>query len=404
MTEDASAAAPAAPAGPLAGLRVLDFSRILAGPTCTQLLGDMGADVVKVERPGLGDDTRAWGPPFVVSPEGPTKESAYYLAANRNKRSIAIDITTDEGRDLALELAKDADVFIQNFKTGDMARRGLGYDDIAKVNPNIVYCSISGYGQTGPNKDKPGYDLMAQGFGGVMSLTGDIDGPPMKVGVGIADVMCGMYATVAVLSALNHRQKTGEGQHIDLSLVDSQIAWMINEGVNYMLSGQVPQRRGNGHPNIVPYGVFPCTDGHVIVAVGNDAQFQRFCDLLGAPDLAMDERYETNPARLANRDTLNPALEALTAKWDKEALRAEMEARKVPVGPIQDVGEVFNSEQVKARGMRVTVPHPAAASGGVDLIGNPINFSKTPVTYRRHPPMCGEHTEEILAELAAKKG
>ena len=398
-----AAAAPAAPAsGPLAGLRVLDFSRILAGPTCTQLLGDMGADVVKVERPGLGDDTRAWGPPFVESPEGPTRESAYYLSANRNKRSLTLDIASEEGRATALELAKHADVFIQNFKTGDMARRGLGYDDIAKVNPNIVYCSISGYGQTGPNKDKSGYDLMAQGFGGVMSLTGPVEGPPMKVGVGIADVMCGMYATVAVLAALRHRDATGEGQHIDLSLVDSQIAWMINEGANYMLSGEVPQRRGNGHPNIVPYGVFPCSDGHVIVAVGNDSQFRRFCELLGAPELADDDRFATNPARLANRDALNPALEALTAKWTKGALRAEMEAKAVPVGPIQDVGEVFNSDQVQARGMRVSVPHPAAASGSVDLIGNPINFSKTPVTYRRHPPMCGEHSAEILSDWLKK--
>lgn len=392
------------PAGSLAGLRVLDFSRILAGPTCTQLLGDMGADVIKAERPGQGDDTRAWGPPYVMGEDGPTGESAYYLAANRNKRSIAMDIATEAGRDLALEIARVSDVFIQNFKTGDIDRRGLGYEAVRAVNPDIIYCSISGYGATGPNKDKPGYDLMAQGYGGVMSLTGDPAGAPTKVGVGIADVMCGMYATIAILAALRHRDQGGGGQHIDLALVDSQIAWLINEGTNHLLSGKVPERRGNEHPNIVPYGVFPCSDGHVIVAVGNDAQFARFTDLLGAPLLAEDPRFATNQARIANRRALGPVLEGLTAKFGKAALSAAMEAKKVPVGPIHDVAEVFASDQVAARGMKVSVPHPGAASGAVDLIGNPINFSSTPVTYRRHPPMCGEHTEEILRELGLWTG
>ncbi|MFT4793719.1 MAG: crotonobetainyl-CoA:carnitine CoA-transferase CaiB-like acyl-CoA transferase [Paracoccaceae bacterium] len=394
----------AQPAGPLVGLRVLDFSRILAGPTCTQLLGDMGADVIKVERPGLGDDTRAWGPPYVQGPDGPTSESAYYLSANRNKRSVAMDIATPEGQALALNIAKVSDVFIQNFKTGDIDRRGLGYEAVRAVNPDIIYCSISGYGQTGPNKDKPGYDLMAQGYGGVMSLTGDPGGVPTKVGVGIADVMCGMYATVAILAALRHRDQGGGGQHIDLALVDSQIAWLINEGTNHLLSGKLPVRRGNEHPNIVPYGVFPCADGHVIAAVGNDAQFARFTDLLGVPLLAEDPAFATNQARIVNRKALVPQLEALTAKWDKAALSAAMEARKVPVGPIHDVAEVFASDQVAARGLKVSVPHPGAASGAVDLIGNPMNFSATPVAYRRHPPMCGEHTEEVLRELGLWTG
>lgn len=398
MPQDTLPADP--PRGPLAGLRALDFSRILAGPTCTQLLGDLGADVIKIERPGAGDDTRAWGPPYVTGAGGAaTRESAYYMCANRNKRSVAIDIATDEGRDAALAIAKVSDIFIQNFKTGDMARRGLGYDEVAAVNPDIIYCSISGYGQTGPNADKPGYDLMAQGFGGIMSLTGAPDGPPMKVGIGIADVMCGMYAAVAILAALRHRDQGGGGQHIDLALVDSQIAWLINEGTNYLLSGKPPVRHGNAHANVLPYGVFPCADGHVIIAVGNDAQFARFADLLGVPLMAEDAKFATNQARIVNRAELNATIEALTATWPKEALRTAMDAKKVPVGPINTLPEVFASDQVAARGMKITVPHPGAQSGAVDLVGNPLHFSKTPVSYRRHPPMCGEHTEEVLREL-----
>jgi crotonobetainyl-CoA:carnitine CoA-transferase CaiB-like acyl-CoA transferase len=395
-----SAADAAQPRGPLAGLRVLDFSRILAGPSCTQLLGDMGADIIKVERPGAGDDTRSWGPPYVTGEGGmATGESAYYLCANRNKRSVAMDISTDQGRDLALEIAKVSDVFIQNFKTGDMARRGLAYADVAAVNPSIIYCSISGFGQTGPNADKPGYDLMAQGYAGIMSLTGEPSGGPTKVGVGIADVMCGMYASNAILAALHHRNAGGGGQHIDIALVDSTISWLISEGANYLMSGKLPVRRGNAHANVLPYGVFPCSDGHVIVAVGNDAQFARFVDLLGAPLMAEDDRFATNQARIINRDALIPAIEALTATWPKDDLRAAMDAKKVPVGPINDLAEVFASDQVAARGMKVTVPHPASGTGTVDLIGNPIHFSATPVSYRRHPPMCGEHTEEVLREL-----
>ena len=284
----------------LDGLRILDLTRILAGPTCTQLLGDLGADVIKVERPGRGDDTRGWGPPFVKDADGQdTSESAYYLCANRNKRSVAIDLATAEGAGLVRRLAARCDVLIENFKVGALGRYGLGYDDLRDELPGLVYCSITGFGQTGPNAHRAGYDLLAQGYGGIMSLTGAPDGEPMKVGVGIADIMCGMYAATAILAALRHRDRTGRGQHIDVALADAQMAWLVNEGSNYLISGEVPERRGNEHPNIVPYGVFETADGHVIVAVGNDAQYERFCEFLGAPELASDDRYRTNAGRLA---------------------------------------------------------------------------------------------------------
>ncbi|MEM7567863.1 MAG: CoA transferase, partial [Pseudomonadota bacterium] len=377
----------------------LDLSRILAGPTCTQLLGDLGADVIKVENPKTGgDDTRAWGPPFVEGQDGPTRESAYYLSANRNKRSVAADIATEEGRAAIARLAETADVVIENFKPGGLKRYGLDYDTLSKDRPDLVYCSISGFGQTGPNASKPGYDLLAQGFGGIMSLTGAADGPPMKVGVGIADVMCGMYACVGILAALRHRDRTGEGQHIDLALVDSQIAWLINEGTNTLLSGQVPQRRGNGHPNIVPYNVFPCRDGHLILACGNDGQFKRLCAWLGRDDLADDPRFRTNPARLANRQAIEAEVTAEFAARGLDEIVAALTEAGVPAGAVNTLDRVFASDQVAAREMVVQVPHPGAASGHVDLIGNPLKFSKTPVTYRRHPPRCGEHDDEVLGE------
>ena len=289
----------------LDGLRILDLTRILAGPTCTQLLGDLGADVIKIERPGRGDDTRTWGPPFVRGADGEdTSESAYYLCANRNKRSVAVDLATAEGAELVRRLAARSDVLIENFKVGALQRYGLGYDDLKDEFPGLVYCSITGFGQTGPNAHRAGYDLLAQGYGGIMSLTGEPDGEPMKVGVGIADIVCGMYAATAILAALRHRDRTGRGQHIDLALVDTQMAWLVNEGTNYLTSGELPRRRGNEHPNIVPYGVFETADGHVIVAVGNDAQYERFCEFLGAPELASDERYRTNAGRLAHREEL----------------------------------------------------------------------------------------------------
>ncbi len=387
--------------GALDGLRILDLSRILAGPTATQLLGDFGADIIKVERPGLGDDTRAWGPPFVEGDDGPTQESAYYLCANRNKRSIAVDIAKPEGAQTVRDLLATCDVLVENFKPGGLDKYGLSYSDLKEQFPRLVYCSISGFGQTGPNSEKPGYDLLAQAYGGIMSLTGEPEGEPMKVAVGIADVMTGMYASNAILAALRHRDKMDEGQHIDIALVDCQIAWLINEGTNYLTSKTLPQRRGNQHPNIVPYQVFEMADGHAVVAVGNDAQFERFCTLIGREELASDPKYATNAGRLVNREALIATLTETLSKLERDWLISEMETNKIPGGPINQLDDVFASDQVAAREMKITMPHSGAASGEVDLIGNPVKFSKTPVTYRRTPPTCGADTDDILAELAA---
>lgn len=390
--------------GPLAGLRVLDLSRILAGPTCTQLLGDYGADVIKVEKPGSGDDTRKWGPPYVRDADGNDSfESAYYLAANRNKRSLAVDIADPAGAQIIRDLLPHCDVLIENFKVGGLAKYGLDYDSLSALKPDLIYCSISGFGQTGPNSHLAGYDIMAQGYGGMMSLTGSPDGMPTKVGVGIADVMCGMYACTAILAALNHRRDTGEGQHIDIALVDSQIAWLINEGTNYLASGEEPQRRGNQHPNIVPYQAFETRDGYMLVAVGNDGQFQRFCDIIGLSDLATDPAYATNTARLANRDALVRILTDTLRTFEKGWLLEQMAANTVPAGPIHSIGEVFASDQVAAREMKIEMPHSLAGSGVVNLIGNPVKFSKTPVTYRKAPPTCGEHSQDILDWLKTAK-
>ncbi len=381
--------------GALSGVKVLDLSRILAGPTCTQLLGDLGASVLKIENPVTGgDDTRQWGPPYVTDANGtPSDLSAYFMSANRNKKSVAVDITTPEGQATIRRLASEADILIENFKPGGLAKYGLDYARISKELPGLVYCSISGYGQTGPNAPKPGYDLMAQGYGGIMSLTGDPKGAPMKVGVGIADVMCGMYATVGILAALRHAERTGEGQQIDIALVDAQVSWLINEGVNYLTSGNVPQRRGNGHPNIVPYDVYETADGHVILAVGNDSQFTRFCGFLGLADLPGDTRFATNPARLEHRDALNAILcPALLSHNTQEVIR-ELEALKVPVGPVQTLDQVFDSDQVAGREMQIDME---ATPGPVHLIGNPLNFSRTPVTYRHAPPTFGADTESVL--------
>lgn len=392
-------------AGALDGLRILDLTRILAGPTCTQLLGDLGAEVIKIENPATGgDDTRSWGPPFIEGPDGtPTDLSAYFMCANRNKLSVSVDIATKEGQDAIRALASQCDVMVENFKPGGLAKYGLDAETLLQSDPALVYCSISGFGQTGPNASKPGYDLMAQGFGGIMSLTGDPAGEPMKVGVGVADVMCGMYATIGILAALRHRDKTGEGQHIDVALVDSQISWLVNEGVSHLTTGDLPKRRGNGHPNIVPYQVFATSDGHVIIAVGNDTQFNRFCTFLGVPQLAQDPRYATNPARLENRDSLLAQIVPLIAAKPMADMIDGLEASKVPVGPVQTLDQVFGSEQVKARDMIATIPTDEAKAGEVRVIGNPLKLSKTPVTYRRAPPRFGQDTDAVLGKIQPKR-
>ena len=344
--------------GPLDGIKVLDLGRILAGPTATQLLGDLWAEVIKIENPLTdGDDTRAWGPPYVTDAEGnQTDLSAYFMAANRNKQSVAVDISSVLGQTQVKLLAAKADIIVENFKPGSLDKYGLDYRSMLEAFPHLIYCSISGFGQTGPNAAKPGYDLMAQGYGGTMSLTGAPEGEPMKVGVGVADVMCGMYATVGILAALRHRDQTGEGQHIDIALVDTQVAWLVNEGVNYLTSGKVPDRLGNGHPNIAPYQVFRASDGDVIIAVGNDTQFARFTIWLGIPELAADPRFATNPARLKNRAALIDKLRPLIAVHSVSSVLAGLDARKVPVGPVNSLDQVFASDQVKARDMKIQMP------------------------------------------------
>ncbi|WP_415187820.1 CaiB/BaiF CoA transferase family protein [Rhodomicrobium sp.] len=390
------AGAPAKP-GPLAHVRVLDLSRVLAGPWASQLLADLGATVFKIEKPGEGDDTRRWGPPFLTDGSGAeTAESAYYLSANRGKRSVAIDIAKAEGNTLVRRLAATCDVFLENFKVGGLAKYGLDYAAIHAVKPDIVYCSITGFGQTGPYAARAGYDFMIQGMGGLMSLTGEPEGEPMKVGVAFADIFTGMYASVGVLAALAHRDRTGEGQHIDLALLDVQAAVLANQATNWLVGGVVPKRLGNAHPNIVPYQVFETRDGHVIVAVGNDAQFGRFCAAAGCEALAADPKFAANAARVRNRDELVALLKPILAARASADWIAVLEAAGVPCGPINDVAQVFGHEQIRHRGMAVRMEHPA---GAVDLPGNPLHFSETPVAYDRVPPLLGADTKRTLLDI-----
>ncbi|TAA55830.1 CaiB/BaiF CoA-transferase family protein [Shinella sp. JR1-6] len=389
-------------AGSLAGLRVLDLSRILAGPTCTQLLADLGADVIKVERPGAGDDTRSWGPPFVPGADGEDSDlSAYFLAANRNKRSIAIDLATTDGVALVKRLAAVSDVVIENYKPGDLDRRGLGYEVIRGIKPDIVWCSISGFGQTGPYSDRTGYDFLIQAMGGIMSITGESDtagGRPVKVGLGIADVMCGMYAAVGILAALRHRDATGEGQYIDLALYDAQVAWLINAATNHLVSGKVPGRIGNRHPNIAPYQTFGTADGEIAIAVGNDQQFARFCVELGLPDLALDERFRRNRDRVIHMDALDGILSDALKADGAEAWERRLVAAGIPAGRVATIDQVLSDPHTVARDMVVEMP--AGDGGTLRLLGNPLKMSATPVRFDRPPPHVGEHGDEIMAELA----
>ena len=397
---------------PLAGVRVLDLSRVLAGPWCTQTLADLGADVIKVERPARdghagGDDTRGWGPPFLKdSRGGETGESAYYIGANRNKRSITVDIADAAGQRLITRMAAHCDVFVENFKVGDMARYGLDAQSMLSLNPRLIYCSITGFGQDGPYRDRAGYDYAVQAMGGLMSVTGPSraeiadnlpGGGPQKVGVAVADLFTGMYASTAILAALRHRDATGHGQAIDMSLLDTQVAMLANLGANYLVTGVAPQRAGNAHQNIVPYQVFEVSDGHIILAVGNDAQFGRYCAVAGLPDLARDLRFVRNADRVRHRAELVPMLADVMRTRSRADWLSTLESAKVPCGPINDLAEVFADPQIQAREMIVEMPHPL--SGKVRVVASPMKLAETPVRYRMPPPLLGEHTDEVLTEL-----
>ena len=385
----------------LAGVRVLDLSRVLAGPWCTQTLADLGADVIKIERPGTGDDTRAWGPPYLKDADGrDTSEAAYFLGANRNKRSLAVDLATPQGQAIVRKLAGQVDVLVENFKVGDLARYGLDAQSLLAEHPGLVICSITGFGQTGPYADRAGYDYAVQGMGGLMSVTGERDdlpgGGPQKVGVAVADLFTGMYATVAILAALRHRDATGQGQVIDMALLDTQLAMLANLGSNYLCSGKVPGRMGNAHQNIVPYQVFEASDGHLILAVGNDRQFAKFCEIAGHPEWAADGRFATNAERVRHRATLVPLLEQVIRGRPRGDWLAALEAAKVPCGSINSIAEAFADPQAQARGAVVDLPHPLTPD--LRLVASPMKLSATPVTYRHAPPLLGQHSDELLRE------
>jgi crotonobetainyl-CoA:carnitine CoA-transferase CaiB-like acyl-CoA transferase len=385
--------------GPLAGIRVLELARILAGPWAGQILADLGADVIKVERKGPGDDTRGWGPPFVAAADGGNLGAAYFHATNRGKRSIELDFESEDGRRIVRKLAARSDVLVENFKVGGLAKFGLDYASLAAANPRLIYCSVTGFGQTGPYAARAGYDLMAQGMGGIMDLTGLPDGEPTRAGIPIADIMTGVYSALGVVAALVERDRTGHGTHVDTALVDTQVGVLANQALNYLVSGVTPRRIGNAHPNIVPYQVFPTSDGHVIVAVGNDAQFGKFCTVLGEPELAQQENYKTNAGRVTNRDALVAHLSGLTARLSRGELLDQLEAVQVPSGPINNLAQVFADPQVVHRGMRLDLPSAAARGGTIPGIRTPIVMDGKPAAAVRPAPRLGEHTQEILREI-----
>ena len=394
-------AQPGAATRPLSHIRVLDLTRVLAGPWAAQNLADLGAEVIKIERPGTGDDTRAWGPPYMKAADGSdSRESAYFLSVNRGKKSVTLDIASLGGQRIARELAKHCDVVLENFKVGALARYGLDYASLRAINPRLVYCSVTGFGQDGPYAERPGYDFIFQGMGGLMSITGERDdmpgGGPQKVGIAVTDVLTGMYASLAVTAALNLRERTGEGQYVDLALLDTIVAFGANQISNYWCSGSIPRRWGNAHINICPYEVFATSDSHLILAVGNDSQFRSFCQVAGRPELADDARFRTNPERLRHRPVLVPIVADLMKARSKRDWIAALEAANVPCGPINDYGEVFEDPQVRHRGLKVDIPHPL---GTVSTTASPMRFSATPVTYDAPPPMLGQHTDAVLGTL-----
>ena len=385
--------------GPLAGLRVLELARILAGPWAGQILADLGADVIKVERKGTGDDTRGWGPPFVAAADGGHLGAAYFHGANRGKRSIELDFESAEGRRIVKKLAARSDVLIENFKVGSLTKFGLDYATLSKENPRLIYCSVTGFGQTGPYAGRAGYDLMAQGMGGIMDLTGPADGEPQRAGVPVADIFTGVYSVVGILAALNERERTGRGCFIDTALVDTQVGVLANQALNYLVSGVVPKRIGNAHPNIVPYQVFAATDGHIIIATGNDGHFAKLCAVLGEPKLAEEPRYRTNADRLQSREALIAHLSALIKRWSRADLLAKLEAVQVPAGPINSLDQVFADPQLLHRGMRIDRPSARAKGGSIPGVRTPITLDGTPMAAEQPSPRLGEHTDEILREI-----
>jgi crotonobetainyl-CoA:carnitine CoA-transferase CaiB-like acyl-CoA transferase len=389
-------------AGPLSHIRVLDLSRILAGPWAGQVLADLGADVVKVERPGVGDDTRGWGPPFLKDKAGrDTRDAGYFLAVNRGKRSIAVDLADPEGRRIVRALAARADIVLENFKTGALAKYGLGYEDLSAVNPALIYCSITGFGQSGPRREQAAYDFMIQGMSGLMSVTGEADGKPgagpQKVGVPIVDIMTGMYGAIAVLAALARRQESGHGEHIDIGMLDVGVSFLANQAMNHLISGRTPRRAGNAHPNIQPQDVFATRDGYLVLAVGNDDQFARLCEVLGRPDWAIDERFKTNAGRVRNNSILTPLISEVLMTRERDHWVRVCERVGVPCGPINTIPEVFADAQIKHRQMLIEIAHPVA--GTVPQVASPMRFRNAPLSHERPPPLIGEHTDEILREL-----